>query len=100
VAVAGTAWAFAADTGEQTKTLKWTAVDFMRILELSRVSFRGQIMNLMDGKTVIVTGPTSGIGREIARGLAGLGARLVLACRDIAAGTALAKEFAKIPTVG
>ncbi len=57
-------------------------------------------MNLMESKTVVVTGPTSGIGKEIARGLAKLGARLILGCRDTSAGTALAKELAMIPNAG
>lgn len=34
-------------------------------------------------KTAIVTGATSGIGREIAQGLVARGARVCLACRDI-----------------
>jgi len=51
-------------------------------------------MKPMDGTTVVITGPTSGIGREIARGLAQLGATLVLGCRDAAAGRALAGELA------
>jgi NAD(P)-dependent dehydrogenase (short-subunit alcohol dehydrogenase family) len=34
------------------------------------------------GKVVVVTGPTAGIGREIALALARQGAKLVLACRD------------------
>jgi NAD(P)-dependent dehydrogenase (short-subunit alcohol dehydrogenase family) len=50
-------------------------------------------MGLMSGKTVVITGPTSGIGKEIARGLAGLGANLVLGCRDAAAGRALSAEL-------
>ena len=45
-------------------------------------------MGLMDGRTAVITGPTSGIGKEIAKGLAGLGANLVLGCRDAAAGKA------------
>jgi NAD(P)-dependent dehydrogenase (short-subunit alcohol dehydrogenase family) len=47
----------------------------------------------MSGKTVVITGPTSGIGKEIARGLAALGANLVLGCRDAAAGRVLAAEL-------
>jgi len=47
----------------------------------------------MSGKSVVITGPTSGIGREIARRLAGLGANLVLGCRDAAAGSALSAEL-------
>jgi NAD(P)-dependent dehydrogenase (short-subunit alcohol dehydrogenase family) len=45
------------------------------------------------GKQVLVTGATTGIGREIAIQLAGLGAHLVLACRDVARGEALASEL-------
>ena len=45
------------------------------------------------GKLVLVTGPTTGIGREIAGQLAGLGANLVLACRDVARGEALAADL-------
>jgi NAD(P)-dependent dehydrogenase (short-subunit alcohol dehydrogenase family) len=52
-------------------------------------------MQLMTGKTVVVTGPTSGIGKQIALGLAGLGANLVLGCRDTSAGTALAAEISR-----
>jgi NAD(P)-dependent dehydrogenase (short-subunit alcohol dehydrogenase family) len=50
-------------------------------------------METMAGKTAVITGPTSGIGQEIARGLAKLGANLVLGCRDTAAGTAVAAEL-------
>jgi NAD(P)-dependent dehydrogenase (short-subunit alcohol dehydrogenase family) len=38
----------------------------------------------MTGKTVVITGGNVGIGLETARGLAGLGARVILACRDAA----------------
>jgi NAD(P)-dependent dehydrogenase (short-subunit alcohol dehydrogenase family) len=40
----------------------------------------------MHGKHVLITGPTSGIGFQIAVELAILGARLTLACRDVARG--------------
>jgi NAD(P)-dependent dehydrogenase (short-subunit alcohol dehydrogenase family) len=52
-------------------------------------------MDLMKDKLVIVTGPTSGIGKEIAMGLAGLGADLVLACRDVDRGKQTAEEISR-----
>jgi retinol dehydrogenase-12/retinol dehydrogenase-13 len=50
-------------------------------------------MRIAEGKTVVITGPTSGIGKQIALGLARLGAGLVLGCRDTAKGKALADEL-------
>jgi NAD(P)-dependent dehydrogenase (short-subunit alcohol dehydrogenase family) len=49
----------------------------------------------MTAKRVIITGPTSGIGKEIAAQLAALGAELVLACRDLAAGERTGDEIAR-----
>ncbi|XP_062849160.1 retinol dehydrogenase 12 [Trichomycterus rosablanca] len=37
----------------------------------------------LDGKTVIITGANSGIGKETGRDLARRGARIIMACRDI-----------------
>ncbi len=48
----------------------------------------------LEGRICIVTGPTSGIGKETARGLARLGARVVLACRDPVKGAAVREEIA------
>ena len=42
------------------------------------------------GRVAVVTGANRGLGREIARYLAGRGARVVMACRDEAAGAAAA----------
>jgi len=49
----------------------------------------------MKGKLAIVTGPTSGIGKEIATQLAAQGAEVVLACRDVAKGQATLEEIAR-----
>jgi NAD(P)-dependent dehydrogenase (short-subunit alcohol dehydrogenase family) len=52
-------------------------------------------MDLMKGKRVIITGPTSGIGKEIAMQLAALGAELVLGCRDLKKGNKTASEITR-----
>lgn len=44
----------------------------------------------LTGRTVVVTGASSGLGTETARGLAAAGARLVLAVRDTAKGERVA----------
>ncbi|KAG7190099.1 hypothetical protein KM043_006233 [Ampulex compressa] len=49
----------------------------------------------MDGKTVIITGCTSGIGKETARDLAKRGARLIMACRNVDSANELKDQFAK-----
>jgi len=49
----------------------------------------------MNDKTVIVTGPTSGIGRQIATELARLGAQVILACRDVAKGQTTLEDIAR-----
>lgn len=40
-------------------------------------------MNNIKGKRIIVTGSTSGTGKETAAQLSALGVNIVLACRDI-----------------
>ena len=50
-------------------------------------------MDSMEGKRVIVTGPTSGVGEQIAMLLADRGADVILACRDIKKGEEVAKNI-------
>lgn len=49
----------------------------------------------VEGKTFIVTGPTSGIGTTTAETLARLGARVILACRTVKRGEALVERWAR-----
>jgi NAD(P)-dependent dehydrogenase (short-subunit alcohol dehydrogenase family) len=51
----------------------------------------------VQGKIVLITGPTAGIGREIARALARQGAELVLGCRDLERGRRTAEELRALP---
>jgi NAD(P)-dependent dehydrogenase (short-subunit alcohol dehydrogenase family) len=52
-------------------------------------------MDSMKGKRVLITGPTSGVGKEIALQLAPLGAELILACRDLKKGKKTASEITR-----
>jgi NAD(P)-dependent dehydrogenase (short-subunit alcohol dehydrogenase family) len=47
----------------------------------------------LEGKRALVTGGTSGIGREVAKQLAGLGAEVVISGRDAARGAAVGAEI-------
>jgi len=54
-----------------------------------------QMENNLTGRVGIVTGATSGIGKEIARNLAGLGATVILACRSEERGVAAMDEIVR-----
>ena len=47
----------------------------------------------MEGKTVIITGANSGIGKETARDLAKRGARIIMACRNLETANAAKGNF-------
>src|SRR4051794_10535556 len=47
----------------------------------------------LSGRVAVVTGANRGLGRAITRVLAGRGARVIMACRDTAAGEAAATEL-------
>jgi NAD(P)-dependent dehydrogenase (short-subunit alcohol dehydrogenase family) len=49
----------------------------------------------MQAKRVVITGPTSGVGKEMALQLAGLGAEVILGCRDLASGKRVAAEITR-----
>ena len=50
-------------------------------------------MTWIENKRVVVTGATSGIGREVATRLASLGAEVILVCRDRTRGETVASEI-------
>jgi len=54
-------------------------------------------MQALKGRRVLITGPTSGVGREIATQLAALGAEVILACRDLKRGNKTAADIARHP---
>lgn len=51
--------------------------------------------NSMQGKRVLITGPTSGVGKQMALELAALGAEVILGCRDLARGKQAAAEITR-----
>jgi NAD(P)-dependent dehydrogenase (short-subunit alcohol dehydrogenase family) len=51
-------------------------------------------------KTIVVTGASAGIGREVARGAAARGARVILVCRDRARGERAQAELRRTVSTG
>lgn len=60
----------------------------------------GDLRVNLAGRTYLVSGASSGIGRAIAAGLAGLGAEVVMLCRDEGRGTAAANEIRRLRPPG
>lgn len=62
-------------------------------MQALRNRFRSWSSNArLDGKTVIITGANTGIGKETAIDLAKRGARIIMACRDMEKADAALKE--------
>src|SRR5207237_10617270 len=55
-------------------------------------------MRAMQGKLVVITGATSGIGQETARALADMGARVVMINRNLQKAEAVAEELRRTAT--
>ncbi len=49
----------------------------------------------MQGKRVVITGPTSGVGKQVALELAALGAEVILGCRDLPRGKQAAADITR-----
>lgn len=66
---------------------------FFQKLYMKHLGKTSAIGDSVRGYTAIVTGPTSGIGKETALALARKGAHVILACRSLERGEAVKKEI-------
>ena len=66
----------------------------LRVYKVNGVPCRSK--QRLDGKTVIITGGNTGIGKEVALDLAKRGGRVIIACRDMTKGEKARKEIVEI----
>lgn len=66
----------------------------LRVYKVNGVPCRSK--QRLDGKTVVITGGNTGIGKEVAMDLASRGGRVIIACRDTVKGAAAQKEIVEI----
>ena len=86
------------DCCSTTYILGACAIAFIAFL-LNKLYFSGGVCKStrrLDGKTAIITGSNTGIGKETALDLAKRGARVILACRDIKKANEVAEEIRKL----
>ncbi|XP_063614940.1 retinol dehydrogenase 11-like, partial [Penaeus indicus] len=78
-------------------SLACTAVHACLIVLVRRILAGGICTSArrLDGKTVVITGCSVGIGRETARDLSSRGAKIIMACRDTKAAEKVAKEIGR-----
>lgn len=67
---------------------------FARVIFVNGVTCRSK--ERLEGKTAIITGGNTGIGKEVALDLARRGARVIIACRDVAKGRRAADEIERL----
>uniref|UniRef100_A0A336MN15 CSON004153 protein n=1 Tax=Culicoides sonorensis TaxID=179676 RepID=A0A336MN15_CULSO len=80
-------------TDEEKNAKFWEAS--AKLVQLLKQRISSSFQRRMDGKTVIITGANGGIGKETAKFLAKLGARVIMACRNLDAANSVRDEIIK-----
>ncbi|XP_070576872.1 retinol dehydrogenase 11-like [Ptychodera flava] len=83
---------------KDNKTAVATTSSFLIGLFLVRRYLSGGVCrskNRLHGKTVVITGANSGIGKEVSKELAKRGARLIFGCRDVTKGREAADKIGR-----